>query len=103
MFANATSTIADGPAMDCCVLEQYHKQVNRLKRKSFDIHVCCNILPLDGNITDLIDLEAIVSQGILDRFMQVHRLVHSPAPVTQKDKLKLINSKISAFNGKVMN
>ena len=81
--ANGVSSAAEQPDVNHCLLEHYGEKVSGFKLKVFDIS--CSILSLDGDVSELTDYEASISQLIFDMCLQIRRLLCTPAPVIPRE------------------
>ena len=62
-----------------------------------------SIQSLDGDVSELNDHEASISQTIFDRCLQICRSLHMPAPVVPGRGIKLPKMDVPTFDGNTIN
>ena len=87
---NATDTvfaIEEKLEVDWCPLVQYNEQQNGFKLELYNI--LQSILSIDGDISDLLNHETMISKMILDVCLKKRRLHHTPVFVVHREGVKL--------------
>ena len=80
--AKAVSAIANQAEVDWCLLEQYKEQQNGFKLELYDIS--WSLLTMDGDVSKLLDHEAMISRAIFDVCLKIRQLLHTPIHIVHR-------------------
>ena len=96
----AVTDIDGKPKVDRCLLEQYNEQLNGFKLELYDISR--SILSMHGEVSDLSDHEARLSETIFDVCLKIRQLLHTPIPVVHREGIKRPKIDMPMFNEDIM-
>ena len=99
--SDAVFAVADKTKVDHCLLEQYNEQQNGFKLELYDISR--SILFMDGDVSELSDHEARISNAIFDVYLKICWLFHTPVPAAHSDGIKLPKINVPTFGGDMFN